>query len=369
MERISIMISIYVRRKIQDPGVFKMLFLSLGLFVSIFLIGTMIIALVGGLGIKELLTDVFNKDLLLSPILIRYTVIISLISLAFMINVASGFTNLGGEGQITLGMLGLLLASIYLPDLSIGLVISLLLIFIWQMIPYILKIYRDVSDVLTSFIMNFIALFMINHIVTYVFRGDIARPRSPPINEKLSLHYVSGDNFLSLLFSRVSIESIVTLLIFIILLYIVLLRHRIGYSIRMIGYSVKTASLSGVKIPIYMIISVMISSLLLSIASAEMLLGGERRIYYNDYAKIGMSSMSFGLGYTALGIALLSNGRSYLILIYSYLLSIGYMIVFTSYGYFRLILGTAVIGLSLLSALLTDLLLRYEVKISWSQRR
>ncbi|MGC9148004.1 MAG: ABC transporter permease subunit [Sulfolobales archaeon] len=360
---------IYVRRKSDEPPTIKIVVVSLVVFIVIVFIGVFLLMLISGYELRDLVNIFFDYRNLLSPEVIRYTMIIALLSLALLINVAGGFINLGGEGLIALSMLAFLIASIYNLGILTGFILSILLLVAWASIPYLSKIYLESSDVLVSFLQNFIALFIINHIVAHVFRGELARPRSPPIDPSINLHYVSQGSILYNYLGRVSIESIIMLIIAIVFLSYLLSETKTGYSLRLLSHSIKTASISGVNIPRSIFLNLLISAILLSFASAELLLGGERRIFYNEDAKIGIGSMSFGLGYVSLSIAILSVRKPYISLLYSYILALGYMMVFLSYGFYRLVLGVAIVGLSLLSVLLSELLLRYEVRLSWRLRR
>ncbi|MGC9009083.1 MAG: ABC transporter permease subunit [Sulfolobales archaeon] len=357
--------SIYVRRKSDEPSTVKIIITSLVIFAIIVFLGIFSLMLLSGYELKDFINIFFDYRNLLSPITIRYCILIALLSLAFLINVAGGFINLGGEGLIALSMLAFLIASVYNLGVFTAFVLSILLLIAWASIPYVSKVYLESSDVLISFLQNFIALFIINHIVTHVFRGELARPRSPPIDPSINLHYISQDNILYNYLGRVSIESIIVLLVAVVFLTYLLSRTKIGYSLRLLSYSTKTASISGVNIPRAIFLNLLISAILISFASAELLLGGERKIFYNENAKIGIGSMSFGLGYVSLSIAILSIRKPYISLLYSYILALGYVMVFSSYGFYRLILGVAIVGLSLLSVLLSELLLRYEVRLNW----
>jgi len=356
------MILAYVKRRSEEPSLIRLVLTSVIMYVLVVFTGIIVLMLSTGFEIRDLTRVLLDYTNLASPEVIRYTVIIALLSLALLINVAGGYINLGGEGIVALSMLGFLIASIY--DLGIlgGFIVSILLVIAWASIPYLAKIYLDSSDVLLSFLQNFIALFIINHIVAHVFRGELARPRSPPIDPSINLHYVSQSNILYGFLGRVSIESIIGVVIATITLSYLLTRTRAGFSLRLLSYSTKTASISGVNIPRYILLNLLISSVVLSLASAELLLGGTRVIYYNENAKIGIGSMSFGLGYVSLSIAILSVRNPYIVLLYSYILALGYMIVSLSAS---LVIRVAIVGLALLSVLLTELLLRYEVRLGW----
>ncbi|MEZ0290405.1 MAG: hypothetical protein ABWJ42_04880 [Sulfolobales archaeon] len=354
----------YVKRRVREPPLIKVILIPFIVYTILVFSGIFLILCLGGYDLRDIVSIFTDINTLASSSVVRYMVVISLLSLALVINTAGGFMNLGAEGQIAIASLGILIASVYNLGTLSAVFLAMVFALIWSLIPYLMKIYYGGSDVLISFIMNFIALFTMNHIVSNVFRGDIARPRSPPITN-IDLHYMSGEGYVASLLNRISIESMIALVVSVIFIYILLTKMRIGYSLRMLGYSPRTASLSGVNIPAYMIINLIISSILISLVSLELIVGSDRRVNYNEYARIGIGSVSFGIGYSALSIALLSVGQVFITLIYSYMFAVGYMIVFSLYGFYRLILGTAIVGLSLLSALISELILRYEVKFNW----
>ena len=360
----------YVKRRSQELSAVKAIVFATLLSIVIMFTGISVILVASGFELKDLIERFLRPENLISSTVIRYTIITTILSLALLVNVSGGFINLGAEGQIMFSMLAILIASVYGLGIFLAFVISIALVMIWMLIPYLVKIYLEGSDVLVSFIQNFIALFIANHIVTHVFRGELARPRSPPIDPSINLHYIfsSQSNVLYDFLGRISIESLVLVLVAMILLSYFINRSRIGISMRLLSHSVKTAAISGVNIPRYILLNLLIASFLITFASAELLLGGERRIFYNDNARIGVGSMSFGIGYVALSIAILSTARPYMTIIYSYIFSLGLMFVFSSYGFYSLILNIAIIGLSLLAALVSELFLRYEVRITWWRR-
>ncbi|MEM4749700.1 MAG: hypothetical protein QXS84_02880 [Sulfolobales archaeon] len=355
----------YVRRRIKEPSPARIILIPVVIFSTVMLLGLFVALSLEGYSLRDLAPMIINENTLMSPAVIRYAVVTALLSLALLVNVSGGYVNLGAEGQIAVSSIAILVASIYDLGITGAILLSLLFVTAWSLPPYLVKIVYGGSDVLSSFIMNFIALFMANHIVSHVFRGDIARPRSPPITD-IDLHYISGVGWPLSILNRISLESLLSLILAVFVIHYILMKTRLGFRLRLLGYSPRTASLSGVNVNLYIILNLLISSLLITMVALELILGSDRRVNYNEYANIGIGSVSFGLGYTSLSIALLCMGRSYSTLIYSYMIAVGYMIVFSLYGFHRLILGTAIIGLSLLSALISELILRYEVRLSRS---
>jgi len=91
-----------------------------------------------------------------------------------------GVWNIGAEGQFLAGMLGAAVAALYLPPLPPFFTVLLSLLAgtfaggIWALGPTLLKLKRDVPEVISTIMLNFLAVYLIEYLV----RGPMHDPAS-----------------------------------------------------------------------------------------------------------------------------------------------------------------------------------------------
>ena len=88
--------------------------------------------------------------------------------------------NIGSEGQFLAGMLAAAAVALVLPGLSAWLLLPLCVLVgilvgaLWAVVPLSLKLGRDVPEVITTIMMNFLAVFLL----AYMVRGPLREPGS-----------------------------------------------------------------------------------------------------------------------------------------------------------------------------------------------
>lgn len=91
-----------------------------------------------------------------------------------------GVWNIGAEGQFLAGMLGSAIAALYLPPLPPFVTVVLCLLAgsgaggLWAVGPTLLKLKRDVPEVISTIMLNFLAVYLIEYLV----RGPMHDPTS-----------------------------------------------------------------------------------------------------------------------------------------------------------------------------------------------
>lgn len=147
--------------------------LALGCVAAAILLIAGIVRLLGGDPVAALIA--IHRGSLAEPrslteTLIRATPLV-LTGLSVAVAFRCGIWNIGAEGQFLVGMLGSTLAALALPPMAPWLGVSVCLaagaLFgaAWAALATLLKLYRGVSEVISTIMLNFLAVFLLEYLV------------------------------------------------------------------------------------------------------------------------------------------------------------------------------------------------------------
>ena len=209
----------------------------------------------------------------------------------------AGVFNIGAEGQLLLGATGAMGATLALPSGGIvttasALVCGALAGALWGGIAAVLRRYYGVLEVISTIMLNFVAL----HLVSYLVRGPFqepthAYPQTSSIPEAIRLPHVPGAG-------RLHIGIILALATLALAGWT--LRHTAaGFRLISVGESPAAAEVAGRVDSRRVTFNVLIvSGALAGLAGAVEVLGVTYALY---------EDISPGYGYTAIAVALLAN--------------------------------------------------------------
>ena len=172
-----------------------------------------------------------------------YLVILTLISLGLALDYRAKYWNIGADGQLIFGAIFTMQAIFTLEKLHVTTptVLFLILAFgmvggaLYGLIPAVLKAYLNVNEVLSTLMLNFIAIYFMTWLV------DITGPWKDPYAAELESYpvpyYFYLNNF-AILFA--------IMILALIIVYILTERTTFGYKIKVIGSSLKAADYSGI---------------------------------------------------------------------------------------------------------------------------
>lgn len=244
-------------------------------------------ALIGGSwGSPQAIAETFVQTI---PLLIT--------GLAVALAFHGGLFNIGVEGQLIIGALaaGTVGATVHLPGpllllaaLAAGMVAGAL----WALIPALLKAYRGVHEVVTTIMMNYIAINISTYAVTT--NGPFASKTQPSATEKVPL-----DAHLALVApgTRLHAGLFIAIALVIVLMW-VLYRTPAGFRLRLLGANPRAASATGISLPRTMITAMLGSGAIAGLAGAVQVLGVYGR-YFDGFSP--------GYGYSAIAVALLGT--------------------------------------------------------------
>jgi simple sugar transport system permease protein len=215
------------------------------------------------------------------------------------------FWNIGGQGQYILGsilstVVGLQLAGSVPPFLLILIAIAVGFVggAVWAIPPTIMKLYFGTSEIITTLMMNFLAVFLLNYLVLGPLEGAEAKAFHVPSTDAIPpadmLPKILPGTGLSLAF--------VVALLLAGFLYIVLNRTRFGYEIRLIGQSQDAAKYSGVQINRSILFAMAVSGGLAGVAGMAEVFGSTSVLLPQVFSDITTS-----FGYVGIPVALIAS--------------------------------------------------------------
>ncbi len=230
-----------------------------------------------------------------------------LASLGILIALKGGQFNIGGEGQIYLGALGSTLVGLFIKDIPSVLHIILTLIFgfvfgaLWGLIPGFLKAYRGINEVITTLLLNYIAINFISYLVNH----PLAEPNAPSAYSPL---ITESAKLPIILPKTLAHAGIFVGILAMIIVGILLQKTIIGYEIEVVGINPKAATYGGISVSKIIILVMALSGGLCGLAGGTEVMGLKYRLFDN---------FSPGYGFNAVAIAFLSRGNVFGVLLTS----------------------------------------------------
>lgn len=217
-------------------------------------------------------------------------------SLAVALPFRAGLFNLGAEGQIYMGALGATLLSLWLPHLPGGLGLIFCTLAgalsgaIWGAIPAWLKAARGTNEIISSLLMNYLAI----NLVSYLVAGPMKEPGAPyPYSFEIPLTYR-----LPIALPRTDAHWGVGVAILLVLAAALVLRRTIaGFALQVTGANPEAGRYAGIPVSRYLLSAFAAGGAAAGIAGAYEVLGVKYRLYH---------LFSPGYGFDGLVIAFLA---------------------------------------------------------------
>ncbi len=222
-----------------------------------------------------------------------------LVGLGICIAFRGGVINIGGEGQIIVGALAASAVALAVPTwpswalLPMTLMAGVAMGAIWGGIPGILKARLNVNEILTTVMMNQIALQSMN----FLLRGPMLDPAQVAAGTNIPQSATLPQAvWLTRLVPKTLLHSgAIIALVLAILVYFLLWRTTIGYRIRAVGLNPAAARYAGIPVARYTALSLILSGAFAGLAGAIEVTGIHHRM---------IEGMSGGYGFTGIVAAL-----------------------------------------------------------------
>jgi len=244
---------------------------------------------------------------------IAESITLVLLGLAIAIVFRARQFSLGADGQLLLGALAAGIVSLFV-DASIWIHIPLALVaamiagFLWGLIPGLLKAYIGVDEIVSTLMLNVIALQLYQLLLTQWLRDPTAG-------------FVGTENFpVTAVLPVIVPKTRITIALFLALLAVVaiwflLTRTPLGYEIRIVGANLRFAEYGGINTKWVIAVSMALSGALAGLTGAYLAMGLLKKLTLN---------LSPGIGFEGIVVALLARNRPF-----------GVLIAGLFYGYLR----------------------------------
>lgn len=208
-----------------------------------------------------------------------------------------GYWNIGAEGQLYAGATAATAIGVQMHNVSPWLALPLMIGggfvagMLWALVPALMKVKLAIDEVVTTLLLNSVALFIVSALLNGPWRNPISQwPQSPEIAPAAIFPKLIPR-------SRLHLGFIVAVVI-IIMLWFVLTRTAFGLRMRAVGLSSAAARFAGINVERTMLVSALVSGGIAGLAGVSEVAG----IHYHL-----IDAISPGYGYTGIIIATLGT--------------------------------------------------------------
>ena len=244
---------------------------------------------------KALWDGAFGTSNAFAETLVKATPLL-LVALGICISFRGDVINIGGEGQMIVGALFATWVGLTFTTLPGWLVIVLALLAgflggaVWGGIPGILKAYFRVNEILSTVMMNAIAVQLMN----FFLRGPMIDPSQAELASKIpqTARLLEAFRLPRLVPTRLHLGALIAVALAI-LVYILLWRTTLGYRIRAVGQNPHASRYAGIQVPRYIVLALLLSGAFSGLAGATQVFGVNYRMITDGSASGFTGSAGF----------------------------------------------------------------------------
>ncbi len=218
--------------------------------------------------------------------------------LAVAVAFRAGLFNIGGEGQLYIGAITAAALGVSLSFLGLFAIVPvlgacILTGFLWGGIPGFLKARFGAHEVITTIMLNFIAINLATYLALNTFSDDGLVPGTATIDPAARISPIGFG------LGRANYGLLVALLAAV-AVYLLLWRTRLGFRIRAVGLSPGAANYAGMSIGTNTVLALAIGGALAGLGGGVEVMG--------VYGKMSIPFVS-NLGFNGIGVALLGRNH------------------------------------------------------------
>ncbi|MEO2171108.1 MAG: ABC transporter permease [Acidimicrobiales bacterium] len=270
------------------------LLVPVGAVVAAFLVGGVMLLMLGVNPIRgygALLDGAFGDLDALADTAIK-SIPLLLVGVGICIAFRASVINIGGEGQMIAGAIVSTLVALAVPDLPRVLLVPLVLLggllggAIWGAIPGALKAYSGVNEILSTIMLNIVAVQLMNFLLRDLImdpyeKGGGRIPQTRRLSENSDLPLLPGD-------TRIHIGVLVALAMAV-LAWVLLWRTSLGYRLRAVGHSPAAARYAGMPVKRTIVAALTFSGAMCGLAGALLVFGSESHRFVTDGSSVGFT--------------------------------------------------------------------------------
>ena len=204
--------------------------------------------------------------------------------------------SLGAEGQIFMGALAAGIVSLFVQaplviHISLALLAAGVAGFLWGLVPGVLKAYVDADEIVSTLMLNVIAIQIFRLLLTQWLRD--------PEAGYIATEFFPDTAVLPVIIpgTRVTIALFVAIAA-VIAVWFLMTRTPLGYEIRVVGANLKFAQYGGINTKRVIALSMAVSGILAGLAGAHLTMGLLKQLTLN---------ISLGIGFEGIVVALLAR--------------------------------------------------------------
>ena len=246
-------------------------------------VGAVMLQLLGANPINAygaLLNGAFGSQNALADTIVRATPLL-LVALGICIAFRAGVINIGGEGQLVAGAILGTFVGLAFPEAPGIVVIPLALVAgfiggaIWGGIPGVLKAYYNVNEILSTIMLNIIAVQAMN----YLLRGPMIDPAQMEVASRIpqTARLAQAFDLPRWTPTRLHLGALLAVLAFVV--YIFLWRTTTGYRIRAVGLNPAASRYAGINVRHNIVLALLLSGAFAGLAGAVQVYGVHHRMF------------------------------------------------------------------------------------------
>ncbi len=229
---------------------------------------------------QALFQGAFGSTNAFAETLVRATPLL-LVGIGICIAYRGNVINIGGEGQMIVGALLATWVGLNFTGLPgwlmilIGMLVGVIAGSIWGGIPGILKAYFNVNEILSTVMMNAIAVQLMNFFLT----GPMIDPAQADIASQIpqTARLEEAYRLPRLIPTRLHLGALIAVILAF-LVYILLWRTTLGYRIRAVGQNPHASQYAGIKVKRYIVLALLFSGAFAGLAGAMQVYGVNYRM-------------------------------------------------------------------------------------------
>jgi simple sugar transport system permease protein len=227
-----------------------------------------------------LLEGAFGSANALADTVVKATPLL-LIGLGICISFRGNVINIGGEGQMIIGALMATALGLAFPEwpgilmISVAMIVGFLGGAFWGGIPGALKAYFGVNEILSTIMMNAIAVQLMN----FLLAGPMIDPVQAQSASKIpqTARLAKAFDLPRLIPTRLHLGALIAVILAVVV-YIILWRTTLGYRIRAVGQNPDASRYAGIDVKRQVVLALLLSGAFAGLAGAIQVFGVNHRM-------------------------------------------------------------------------------------------